>query len=182
MFVVAQIISGVALVINTSGRLFKKQSVNLLFNLVANVLIAISLFFLHAYAGMAITILCVVRNAILFIYAKYNLANDKKTLICFSLLFIACGFIGYTNFFEYIIVVLKGLTYTYGAWQKNKYIFRVYSITSNIFTIQYNLLYNGYINILNEVICAIFTVFVIIKEQRRERRLESGTTSSISDN
>ncbi len=175
MFILAQCISGIALILNTSGRLFKKQSTNLLFNMVANVFVVASLILLGGYMGAVCTILSIMRTFVFYIYAKNGYHKKLSTLIIFTVCFIASGFIGFTNWLEYSLIVFKGLTYTYGAWQHNVQVFRYFSIASNIFTIGYNALYGGYINMINEFICIILTVILIYKAHNSENKLPDYT-------
>lgn len=176
MFILAQAMSCVALVINTIGRLYKNQHENLLFNMLANIFVCISLWLLSAYMGLVCTILSVIRTFVFYIYAKNGYHKKLPDIIIFSLLFIGTSFIGFTNWFEYTLVVLKGLTYTYGAWQHDVRVFRYFSIASNVFTIGYNALYSGYINMINEFICIIFTSIIIYKEHLNERKSQSSNT------
>lgn len=173
-FILAQIFSLIALIINTSGRLFKDQHKTLFCNMVANVFVCISLWLLSAYMGLACTILSVIRTFVFYIYAKKGFHKKLPDIIIFSLLFIGVSFIGFNgNWFEYSLVALKGLTYTYGAWQHDVRVFRYFSVASNIFTIEYNALYSGYINMINEFICLIFTSILIYRDHLKEKNNET---------
>lgn len=172
-FYFAQAFSLVALILNTTGKLFKDQYKNLFFNMLSNIFVCISLWFLSAYMGLFCTILSVVRTAVFYIYAKKGIHKKLPDIIIFSLLFIGVGFIKFNGWFEYFLITLKGLTYTYGAWQHDVRVFRYFSIASNIFTIAYNSLYSGYINMINEFVCIIFTTIIIYKDHIKERNNEN---------
>lgn len=173
-FVCAQLFSLVALIINTSGRLFSNQHKTLFYNMLSNIFICISLWLLSAYMGLACTILSVVRTFVFYIYAKKGIHKKLADIIIFSLLFIGVSFVGFNgNWFEYSLVALKGLTFTYGAWQHDVRVFRYFSVASNIFTIGYNALYAGYINMINEFICIIFSSILIYKDRQTEKNNET---------
>ena len=172
MFIAGQIVSGAALLFNTSGRLFKKQSTNLAFNCIANILVAISFYLLGAYMGLVCMIVSAVRTFVFYLYAKNGWHKNIYLLILFTALYLGTGFLTFTNWIEYFIIAVKGISYTYGAWQHNPQRFRFLSIVSCIFTIWYNILYLGYINILCEIICIIFTTLVIIQHYNWRKRLQ----------
>ena len=172
MFIAGQIVSGVALVFNTSGRLFKKQSTNLIFNCIANILVAISFFLLGAYMGLVCMIVSAIRTFVFYLYAKNGWHKNFLLLILFTLLYLGTSFLIFTNWLEYIIIVAKGISYTYGAWQRRPQTFRILSIVSCLFTIWYNILYAGYINILCEILCIVFTSIVIVQHYNWRKRLQ----------
>lgn len=169
----AQLFSLVALILNTSGKLFKDQYKNLFFNMLSNIFVCISLWLLSAYMGLFCTILSVIRTFVFYIYAKKGIHKKLPDIIIFSILFLGVGFIKFNGWFEYTLIAFKGLTYTYGAWQHDIRVFRYFSIASNIFTIAYNSLYSGYINMLNEFICIIFTTILIYKDHIKEKNDEN---------
>lgn len=175
MFIAGQIVSGVALIVNTSGRLFKKQSTNLIFATITNILIAISFYLLGAYMGLICMLVSAIRTFVFYLYAKNGWHKNIALLVLFILLYLGTNFISFTNWLEYTLIALKGITYTYGAWQHKPQIFRVLSIASCGFTIWYNVLYAGYVNIIGEALCIIFTLYVIIQEIKSNKK----TTDSV---
>ncbi len=179
MYIASQIVSGVALTLNASGRLFKKQSTNMIFTTIANILVAISFYLLGAYMGLVCMIVSVTRTFVFFLYAKNDWSKNLFLLIFFIALYLGTSFISFTNWLEYAIIALKGITYTYGAWQHNAQTFRLLSIASCVFTIWYNAIYAGYVNIIGEAVCIIFISYVIIKDLLASK---SQTLSSNSDN
>lgn len=170
---IAQLFSLVALILNTSGKLFKDQYKNLFFSMISNIFVCISLWLLSAYMGLFCTILSVIRTFVFYIYAKKGIHKKLPDIIIFSVLFLGVGFIKFNGWFEYTLIALKGLTFTYGAWQHDVRVFRYFSIASNIFTIAYNSLYSGYINMLNEFICIIFTTILIYQDHIKEKNDEN---------
>ena len=179
MYIASQVVSGVALTLNASGRLFKKQSTNMIFTVIANILIAISFYLLGAYMGLVCMIVSVTRTFVFYLYAKNDWSKSLFLLIFFIALYLGTSFITFTNWLEYVIIALKGITYTYGAWQHNPQTFRLSSIASCVFTIWYNAIYAGYVNIIGEAVCIIFITYVIIKDIRASK---NQTLSSNSDN
>ena len=179
MFIAGQIVSGVALVLNTSGRLFKKQSTNLIFTSVANLLIAISFYLLGAYMGLICMLVSAVRTFVFYLYAKNGWHKNIYLLVFFMLLYLGTSFIAFTNWLDYTLIALKGITYTYGAWQHKPQTFRILSISSCLFTIWYNALYSGYVNIIGEAICIIFMVIVMVKDYKSSKSQEISQNKEI---
>ena len=178
VYIASQVVSGIALTLNASGRLFKKQSTNMIFTVIANILIAISFYLLGAYMGLVCMIVSVTRTFVFYLYAKNGWSKNLFLLIFFIALYLGTSFITFTNWLEYVIIALKGITYTYGAWQHNVQTFRILSIASCIFTIWYNAIYAGYVNIIGEAICIIFILFVMIKDIKTTKN----QTSPLSEN
>ncbi len=164
MFIAGQIVSGVALVLNTSGRLSNKPSTNMIFTAIANLLVAISFYLLGAYMGVACMLVASIRTFVFYLYARNDWHKSVPLLIFFMLLYLASCFLTFTNWLEYTIIALKGISYTYGAWQNNPQIFRGLSIFSCALTIWYNAIYMGYVNIISEALCIVFTLIVIVQE------------------
>lgn len=177
MFIAGQIVSGVALVLNTSGRLSNKPSTNMIFTSVANLLVAISFYLLGGYMGVACMLVASIRTFVFYLFARNEWNKSLSVLIFFTVLYLASCLLTFTNWLEYTIIALKGISYTYGAWQSNPQMFRGLSIFSCALTIWYNAIYMGYVNIISEALCIIFTLLVMIQEIRKSK---NQTKASIS--
>ena len=169
MYIASQIVSGFALTLNASGRLFKQQSTNMMFTAISNILVAISFYLLGAYMGLVCMIISAVRTFVFYLYAKNNWSKNLYLLMFFIVLYLGTSFIAFSNWLEYTLIALKGITYTYGAWQHKPKTFRVLSIASCGFTIWYNALYFAYVNIIGEAVCIIFVILVMIQDLKTNK-------------
>ena len=170
MFIAWQIFSGVALVLNTSGRLSHKPSTNMVFSAMANLLVAISFYLLGAYMGIVCMLVASIRTFTFYLFSKYNWDKSVLLLVFFTILYLAACFFAFTNWLEYSIIAIKGISYTYGAWQKNPQLFRGLSIFSCALTIWYNAIYMGYVNIISEALCILFTTIIMIQEFKKAKQ------------
>lgn len=175
MYILSQVLAGVGLVFTTSGRLFKKQENNLLFNIIANVFFILSYLFLGAYAGMFGLIVSIARSIVFYFYVKNQWQKRVWLLILFLALLLASCFLSMAIskefvLIEFLLVMAKGGLYTYASWQHNVKIFRWLSIVCCICTIAHDLLKQGYINALAEGIAIIFIVIVIIVDYVKSKK------------
>lgn len=169
MTTVANILSLIGMGFNTGGRLFKKQENNMLFNLFSNVFFALGYLFLGAYMGLGVMVASILRTLILFSMFKNKQTPQLSTFYLLILVFLTCSLISFTNWLDFCLIMAKSISYTYGAWQHNVKIFRLFSIISCCFTICYNIPYHGYMNIIAESISIIFILIVAIVENNKSK-------------
>lgn len=164
MTITATIFSLIGLGLSAGGRLFKKQENNMIFNCLSNIFFAVSYLFLGAYMGLGVMLVSALRTVVLYFNLKNHVEPQNNTLYLLILLFVTTSFISFTNWIDFCLIMAKSISFTYGAWQRDVKIFRWFSIVSCTFTIGYNAIYHGYMNIIAESISIIFTLTVMLSE------------------
>ena len=168
MYILSQVIAGFGFVFTTTGRLFKKQEMNLLFNVLANLFFGFSYFLLSAYAGMLGVIVSIVRSFVFYLFVK-KMWKKKWWLLILFLVAQACSCsLSVLISKEFVLIELllafaKGGIFTYASWQHNPKVFRWLSIVSCVVAIAHDLLKHGYVNALAEFVSIIFIMVVIIR-------------------
>ena len=176
--IIAQSLAGVALVLTMAGRGFKKQTTNLLFNVVSCVFFAVSYLMLGAYMGLVEKCIAIVRSLVFYLYLKKNWNRQVWLLALFSVvLTVTCCF-SFTTWLDFALIMLKGLSYTYASWQHNVKVFRWLSIFSCAVTFVYDLIYLGYVLAMAELVAIAVIIAVMIKEKVSEKRIKNNQQTS----
>lgn len=194
MYIVSQVLAAFGFVFTTTGRLFKQQEKNLLFNVVANIFFVFSYLFLAAYTGMMGLIISIIRSFVFYLFVKNKWEKKVWLLVLFLVLllcscllsvFISKEFI----LIEFLLVLAKGGVYTFAAWQHNEKVFRWLSIVSCCCAIVHDLLQMGFVNAFAEFVSIIFIIVVFIRERNKKesdclKEVESGknTTNGVDEN
>lgn len=194
MYIVSQVLAAFGFVFTTTGRLFKQQEKNLLFNVIANIFFVFSYLFLAAYTGMMGLIISIIRSFVFYLFVKNKWEKKVWLLVLFLVLllcscllsvFISKEFI----LIEFLLVLAKGGVYTFAAWQHNEKVFRWLSIVSCSCAIVHDLLQMGFVNAFAEFVSIIFIIVVFIRERNKKesdclKEVESGknTTNGVDEN
>jgi len=161
MFIIAQIIGGIVLILTVISVQFKTKEKILICQIVANILVAIQYFLLNALTGGVVAIINTIRCIIFYYYKK----KDKKPSVAFLGLFIAVavisGVLTWQSAFS-IIPIIAAIVFTYGLWQDNVKVTRICTAITAGNWIGYNVIvkaYVGAIQSLAECISAIIAIF-----------------------
>ena len=187
MYLASQIIATLSMIVSICGRLFAKQSNNLLFNSVANFLSLTSYLLLGALLGCIGNTVALARS---LIFALFLIKGwDKKLWLLILFLSLTVGTTIATAYisneiiwYEIILVSIKYGSYTYGAWQHNVNIFRIFAIVSCITGVTYALLHAGYMNAMSEFVSFLCITFVIIKEAVKAKKQSKEVVNIESEN
>lgn len=184
MYVLSQVLAAFGFVFTTSGRLFKQQEKNLLFNVIANLFFVFSYLFLAAYAGMMGLIISIIRSFVFYLFVKNKWDKKLWLLILFLVLLVgSCSLSIFISkefvLIEFLLVLAKGGVYTFAAWQHNVKVFRWLSIVSCCCAIVHDLLQMGFVNAFAEFVSIIFIIVVFVKEYRESKSLQDGLNKQI---
>lgn len=187
MYILSQVIAGCGFVFTTTGRLFKKQEMNLLFNVLANLFFGFSYFLLSAYAGMLGVIVSIARSFVFYLFVK-KMWKKKLWLLLLFLVAQACS-CGLSVLIskEFVLIELllafaKGGIFTYASWQHNPKVFRVLSIVTCVVCIAHDLLKHGYVNALAEFVSIIFIMVVIVRIWKENKKRLQEQSNHQQDN
>lgn len=170
MFLIAQLLSFITLIIQCIAIQFKDKNKIILFIGISNIFTDVGYIFLKAYTGFALGVVATIRMfTFYFIGKKENFNKNLSILIflMFEILFIVSMIITYEGFLSFVSL-FGYLIYTYGCWQKNKKILCFTSFFMSISIIIYNIFYKGYVNLLLETIFIISTIIALIKEYKSD--------------
>ena len=84
LFILAQICGAIVLVLTVVSVQFKTKEKILLFQIIANVIVAVQYFLLNALTGGVVAIINTIRCVIFYLYKK----KDKKPSVVFLIIFI----------------------------------------------------------------------------------------------
>lgn len=186
MYIISQVFAGIGLITTTTGRLFKEQEKNLLFNIITNVMFTLSYFFLGAYVGMIGIVVSIIRSVVFYIFVKKKWEKKVWLLVLFIILFlVSCGLSSLLSrefvVLNFILVVLKGISFTYGSWQHNIKVFRLCSIIACSLSVVHDALVHGWLNMSAEALSIVFMIFVIFKERAEAKREELNSEKQESE-
>lgn len=165
MFIVAQIIGGIVLILTIVSVQFKTKEKILLCQIIANILIAIQYFLLNALTGAVVSIINVVRCIIFYFYKKKNMKPSIIFLIIFIIIAIISGIFTWQSIYS-IIPIIAAIIFTYGLWQDNVTITKICTgITAANWSI-YNLIVAAYAGAIQSIAECISSIIAIIRNKK----------------
>lgn len=161
MFIIAQIIGVLAIVVFAISPHQKSKVKVLVFEILSSIFFALQYFLLGAYSGTATSMITIINN---LIFAKY--AKDEKKipfywLGIYIIVNILAGIFTYTNIFSFFPVVIS-ILYAYGVWQDNLKVNRFIILFGALAWMIYNLAVSAYstsIGNLYEIISAAIAIW-----------------------
>ena len=165
--ILAQIAGGIVLILTVISVQFKTKEKILVFQIIANIFVAIQYFLLNALTGGVVAIINTIRCVIFYYYKK----KDKKPSILFLSIFIIVaiisGILTWQNEYS-IIPIIAAIVFTYGLWQDNVKITKICTAITSGNWIVYNLIVGAYVGAIQsiaECISAIIAIFRYKKER-----------------
>lgn len=164
MFIVAQIIGGIVLILTVISVQFKTKEKILMCQIIANILIAVQYFLLNALTGGVVSVINVIRCVIFYFYKKKNMKPSIVFLVIFVIVAIISGILTWQNVFS-IIPIIAAIIFTYGLWQDNITVTRVCTaITAGNWTI-YNIIVKAYAGMVQSISELISSIIAIIRKK-----------------
>ena len=159
MFILAQILGGIALFILVLSFQKNEKQALLKYQIGSSIFFAGQYLFLQAYTGCLMNLICVLRN---ILFKKY----DKKQVPIYLLIFIVFimlilslfAYNGSISLFPCIACIL----YTISIWQSNLKVTRIVEVISCSLYIIYNikvLAYVGLVSTMIELISALIAIY-----------------------
>ena len=165
MFILAQILGGIVLILTVISVQQKTKEKILIFQIIANIVISIQYFLLDAVTGGVVSIINIIRCCIFYIYKKKNMKPSVTFLAIFILVAIASGIWTWQNIFS-VIPIIAAIVFTYGLWQDNVKITKICTaITSGNWGI-YNLIVKAYVGALQSLAEFTSSIIAIVREKK----------------
>ena len=158
-FWVAQILGFIAMIFLAYS--FKRnQKKNILkYQNYSNAIMAVQYVFIKGYEGLAMYIMCLIRN---FIYSRFE--NGKTPKMFLHLILTIMFFLSIYTFKNiYSLLPLFGIGLnSYGLWQKKLKVTRRCELTASVLVTIYNIIVRSYTGALTTGIEGVFTIIAII--------------------
>lgn len=168
IYVLSQILVILAYILCGIGFLKKEKIEIMLFSTLFSLLILIQYFLLHAYSGIFVCIINIIRNLILSINIKQNKKNSniELVLLCLATIIFTC-FIYKTPIDLFpIILALVGI---FSYWSSSTKVLRLCNIVCSLCYIIYAIPIKSFLTIICEFYLIITTFFGFIKYEFKKR-------------
>ena len=164
MFILAQIIGGIVLILTVISVQFKTKEKILMCQIIANVLVSIQYFLLDALTGGVVAIINVIRCIIFYFYKKKNMKPSIVFLGVFIIVAVVSGILTWQSIYS-IIPIIAAIVFTYGLWQDNIKITRTCTaITAGNWSI-YNIIVKAYAGAIQSVAECISAIIAMIRHR-----------------
>lgn len=143
-------------------------------SLIAN---AVAYILLHAYTGLAMCIVALIRNVLFLIDEKKNGKREnteKKDIIILILLYvisIVSAVFTYEGIFS-LLSVAATMLYTYSVWQKKTIVYKLLGIPIGILWVLYNLYVVSFFGVILEGVLLICSITGYILERKKNGIVE----------
>lgn len=146
----------------------------IIYNFLSIITNGISYIFLHAYTGLSMCFVAILRNAIFLVNEKNNGKNNdikKKDIIILAILYLISII---STIFTYdgvlsLLSVLATMLYTYSVWQKKTLIYKMLGLPIGILWISYNIYIKSIFGIILETTLIISSIYGYYKENKQGR-------------
>ena len=169
-FIIAQICGAVTLILTVISVQFKTKEKILVFQIIANIIVALQYFLLNAVTGGVITIINTVRCIIFYYYKK----KDKKPSLIFLTIFIiiaiVSGIVTWQDMFS-IIPIIAAIIFTYGLWQDNVKITKICTAITSGNWIAYNVVVKAYVGAVQSMAEFISAIIAIIRYKKPDEAI-----------
>ncbi len=172
MFILAQIIGGIVLILTVISVQFKTKEKILICQMLSNLLISIQYFLLNALTGGVVSIINLIRCIIFYYYKKKNMKPSIVVLVVFIIVAIVSGILTWQSIFS-IIPIIAAIVFTYGLWQDNIKITKICTaITAGNWSI-YNMIVKAYAGAIQSIAECISGIIAIIRYKNRFRNRDN---------
>lgn len=159
-YIFSQVLVVLYYLIYSSTFHLKEKTKILLVGTVATLLSALSYFLLHAYTGIAMCLVAIIRNI------WFSKSKDKKSLIIIYLITLLLSIFSYQNIFS-ILNILATIIYTYSLWQESTKNYKLLGIIVNALMIIYDAYIQSIMGVIFMIISFISSITGYYKEARK---------------
>ncbi len=177
LFYLAQVMGAVALILTVIGVQFKKKDNIVFLNVFANIFVAIEYFLLGAITGAVVSILNAIRCFVFYLFSRKNLKPSVIVLVIFEIVSITSGILTWENWWSLIPIVVT-MAYTYGLWQDNIFIIKLFTGFAGFGWAIYNFVVRAYVGLVHEVMQLISSIIAIIMLKKQQRQVDTNTKLS----
>lgn len=164
-FIIAQICGVITLILTVISVQFRTKEKILIFQIIANIIVAIQYFLLNAITGGVVAIINTIRCIIFFYYKK----KDKKPSLIFLTIFIVVaivsGIITWQDSFS-IIPIIAAIVFTYGLWQDNVKVTKICTVITSGNWVIYNFVVKAYVGAVQAIAECTSAVIAVIRYKK----------------
>lgn len=162
MFLLAQIIGLIGVIVNiVSIQLKNKKNILMLF-LIANVLFGITFFLLKSYTGSVICLIAAIQTYINNIFVNNGKVLPKKLIILFILISAIAGFLSYKSIVD-IMPVMSSVLYIFSIVQSNEKNIRLLTFLNMLLWSVFDIVVGAYTASISDIIFLISTIVAIYR-------------------
>ena len=158
----AQIIGTVALIISSSAPHQNTKKKVLIYKIFSTALYALQYLILGALSAVVTNIIGVIRDYILYRYAKENKEVPILILYIYIIIVLVSGVFTFNGLISILPILLSILT-TYSVWQNNLKKYRGITVIIIILWTIYNFAVNAYANAIGNIFSLIIAIIAIIR-------------------
>ena len=165
MFILAQIFGAIALILTVTSVQFKTKERILIFQIIANIIIAIQYFLLNALTGGFVAIVNTIRCIIFYYYKKKEKKPSIIFLTIFTIVAIMTGILTWQNAFS-IIPIFAAIIFTFGLWQDNVKVTKICTALTSGNWVVYNVIVKAYVGAIQSLAEFISSIIAIIRTKK----------------
>lgn len=178
-YIFSQIFVIIMYTLNASSYHVHNRKAVLAINFIAVLAESIAYILLHAYTGLAMCIVALIRNAIFYIDEKKNGKSEvisKKDIAILIILFvimILSGIATYDGIFS-LLSVMGTMLYSYSMWQKKVIVYKSLGIPVGILWVSYNIYIKSIFGVIFESILLVSSTigYIIDIKQTKENKIK----------
>ena len=167
MFIIAQIMGGLVLILTVISVHFKTKERVVLCFIFANIFCSIQYFLLGAITGGVISILNTIRCLVFYLYKKKNIKPSLTILLIFEIIAIISGIISWQNMWSIIPIVVT-IVYTYGLWQDDMKVIRITTAIAGFGWGIYNIVVMAYVGAIQSISQLISSIIAIFRNDKNK--------------
>lgn len=162
MYILAQIIGAIGLIIITIGMQCREKKNIILAQAITNTCITIQYFLLGATTGAILFIINTTRSLTFYLWDQKGKKPNIYLLLLFTSIAIITGIYSYKNIFS-LLAIISSVVTTYGVWQKSATKLRIIMLFCNIILVIHDIYFKAYTGMLTYIMVVISTTISLIK-------------------
>ena len=160
--ILAQVIAVIIIILMAVGAQAKTQRSFLLFQLIINILYCVHYSFLSAITAVVVCIISVLRTLIFYLYRRKDKTVPIWMLSLIIAVIITAGALTWDSWLC-IIPIIATILFTFGQWQKDIRITRMFVIAGDASWIVYNVFYLAFADIAGRAVEALSCLIAAIR-------------------
>jgi hypothetical protein len=175
-YIISQVFVVVGYLLFAITYLLKNRVPILFINIISSIAYTLGYLFLNAWAGMAMNLFAVSRNAILLIQNRYKKStkttkSDYIILAILCAVIIALAVVTYDGFWS-LMSIFATILYTISTWHKNTRVYKIIGIFVSLFWLIYNIYVYSLFGIILESLVLVSIIIGNIYELKKNKKFE----------
>lgn len=166
-FILAQIVSAVALVSTILGVTCKNKTQSMWWLFLANICLLSTYFLLEMFLGAGLIGIAVIRSVVYLFYTQKKLKPSVFVLLIFQASFVVVSALFWTHNID-LLILINLMILTYSTWQTKMQVVRVGYLCSSSLLFFYDILVGAYVGTLSKVFLFTFTLISFIKNNKQK--------------